>query len=184
MTCIVAVVRDGKAWMGGDSAGVDGLRLIQRNDAKVFEKDGFLFGFTSSFRMGQLLRYRFDPPRHHPKDDLMGFMATDFVDGVRTCLKDYGFAKVENGVEEGGTFLVAYEGRIFRVCDDFQVGESLHPYESCGCGEDAARGALFAMHNDFSNRTKVAPRVMVERALKAAETFSAGVRAPFRIIAT
>jgi ATP-dependent protease HslVU (ClpYQ) peptidase subunit len=182
LTCIVAVAKDGKTWMGGDSAGVCDLSLVQRADAKVFEKDGYLFGFTSSFRMGQLLRYRLSVPRRHADEDLMAFMATSFVDAVRDCLKEHGFARIENGVEEGGTFLVAVEGRIFRVCDDYQIGESVHPYDACGCGEEIARGALFAMHNDYSNRTKVAPRIMVDRALKAAEMFSGGVRGPFRVI--
>lgn len=181
MTCIVAVVKEGKAWIGGDSASVGGLGLIQRSDPKVFEKNGFLFGFTSSWRMGQILRYRFDPPRRHSDDDLMAYMATEFIDSVRACLKDYGFAKIDNNVEEGGTFLVVVDGRIFQIEGDFQVGESVHPFDACGCGEDIARGALHAMHGAAS---KIVPEVMVQRALEAAEAFSAGVRSPFKVISS
>lgn len=182
MTCIVAAVAKGGAWIGGDSAGVGGLSLAQRADPKVFKKGELLFGFTSSFRMGQLLRYRFEPPRYHPDCDLLEYMSTDFIDGVRVCLKDYGFARTRNGEEEGGTFLAVFRGTIFKIHDDFQVGQSLFPYDACGCGEDIALDALYAMHNDGSVKTPPHPNLMVKRALEAAQAFSAGVRAPFNII--
>lgn len=179
MTCIVALSRDGKCYMGGDSAGVDGWSLVQRADQKVFEKDGYLFGFTTSFRMGQLLRYRFEPPRRHEDDDLFEYMATDFVDEVRECLKKHGFAKVENQVEEGGEFLVCVQGRIFNVQSDFQIGESVHPFAACGCGESIALGALHAI---LESEKKASPNEILRRALQAAEAFSSGVRGPFTIL--
>ena len=185
MTCIVAVAQAGAVCIGGDSAGVGGYSLTQRADEKVFENEGYLFGFTSSFRMGQLLRYRFKPPRRHPADELVKFMTTDFVDEVRKCLKEYGFTTIKDAVEEGGTFLVGTEGRIFRVDSDFQVGESIHPYDACGCGEDLALGALHAVYSsglaDTPDRDTIG-RSAVQAALNAAETFSAGVRSPFHIL--
>ena len=101
ITCIVRLEFDGKVWIGADSAGVAGYSLVIRADEKVFIKNDFIFGFTDSFRMGQLLRYRFEPPKHHPDDDLMEFMSTDFIDAVRKCFKDYGFAEKKDEVERG-----------------------------------------------------------------------------------
>jgi hypothetical protein len=177
MTCIVAIEQGGNVWMGGDSAGVAGYALQQRADTKVFDNRGFLFGFTSSFRMGQLLRYRFDPPYPRDGDDLLRFMSTDFVDAARLALKHYGWLKVKDGVEEGGTFLVGFRGQIFRVEDDFQVGRSNYPFQACGCGEDIALGVLHALQSEASP-----PEMKLTRALEAAEAFSAGVRAPFHVI--
>ncbi len=54
MTCIAAVAHEGNVWMGADSAGVSGLALAVRRDPKIYRVGDFLFGFTSSFRMGQL----------------------------------------------------------------------------------------------------------------------------------
>ena len=57
MTCIVGLIDGRRVWMGGDSAGVSGLDITVRADAKVFRNGDFLIGFTSSFRMGQLLAF-------------------------------------------------------------------------------------------------------------------------------
>ena len=44
MTCIAALVQDGAITMGGDSAGVAGLRLHVRSDPKVFRNGDFQVG--------------------------------------------------------------------------------------------------------------------------------------------
>lgn len=175
MTCIVGLVDKGRVWLGGDSAGVSGLDLMVRSDPKVFRNGAFLFGFTSSFRMGNLLQHSLTPPRHHPDDDVFKFMVTDFVNAVRACLGTGGFARKDNNVEWGGTFLVGFAGRLFTIYDDFQVGENLTGFGACGCGESFALGALYASNGKD-------PRGRVKLALEAAAEFSAGVRGPFTIL--
>ena len=60
MTCIVGILEEnGDIYMGGDSAGASGNTLKIRADEKVFINENYIMGFTSSFRMGQLLRYGF-----------------------------------------------------------------------------------------------------------------------------
>lgn len=178
MTCIVGVVDKGKVFIGGDSAGVDSnFSLVQRRDRKVFVNGHYAFGFTSSFRMGQLLAYSLSPP--NPPDDnasLYGFMVTEFIDSIRHCLLSGGVAEKKDEVETGGSFLVAVAGRLFNISDDYQVGESIHSFDACGCGEDIALGSL------YSTREVKDPRKRIVAALNAAETFSAGVRAPFHIV--
>lgn len=179
MTCIVALAHEGKVYMGCDSAGVCGYSLQVRADPKIYRVGEFLFGFTSSFRMGQLLGYKFTPPDHDPRLPVEKYMVTEFIDKLRECLKAGGFAKKDSEVESAGTFLVAYKQRIFYVGNDYQVGENTDPYNACGCGEDLALGSLFStqQHAQF----ELTPSERVKLALQAAERFSAGVRAPFRI---
>lgn len=174
MTCIVALKADGTVYMGADSAGVAGTSLTQRADPKIYSVGTMVIGFTSSFRMGQLLGYKLKVPDHDPRMPAEKYMATEFIDACRTCLKEGGFAEKEKEAELGGTFLVAYKGRIFRIASDYQVGESVHPFESVGCGFDLALGALFATQD-----SALTPIERVTMALRAAETFSAGVRSPF-----
>lgn len=174
MTCIVGYVEGNTVWIGGDSAGVGGYSLTIRADLKVFRNGPMLFGFTSSFRMGQLLRWALLIPDHDPRVAVEKYMATTFVNAVRECLKSHGFAKKVNDVEEGGTFLVGYKGRLFCIGDDYQVQEAAEPFDAVGCGHEIAKGALFAT-------TAASGRERVERALQAAERFSAGVRAPFHV---
>jgi ATP-dependent protease HslVU (ClpYQ) peptidase subunit len=172
MTAVVGLVESGSVYIGGDSAGVSGLSLTVRADAKVFRKKHYLFGFTTSFRMGQLIRYAMDLPR--PDGDLDAFMTTTFVDALRTCLKNGGWAAKDNDREEGGTFLVGVQGRLYAVYDDYQVAKAADGYAAVGCGDQIALGALFA-----TSRAGLKPKRRVMTALAAAERFSAGVRGPF-----
>lgn len=143
MTCIAGVVDRGRVVIGGDSAGCAGWDLTVRADAKVFRNGPYLFGFTGSFRMGQLLRYGFDPPTPPAlPEDLFGFLCTRFIDAVRDALKAGGYASKEDERESGGTFLVGVRGRLFRIDSDYQVGESHQPYDAVGCGANVALGYL------------------------------------------
>lgn len=175
MTCIVGLAHNGRVWIGADSAGVSGYHLRVRADQKVFENGPYLFGFTSSFRMGQLLRHAFQPPRRERHVELPKFMATTFIDAVRTCLKNGGFAEKKNEQESAGTFIVGIEGHVFEVCDDYQVAEALDGFLAAGCGREIACGAMFASTHDT-------PRARILTALRAAEQFSAGVRGPFHVV--
>ena len=172
MTAIVGLVHTGTVYIGGDSAGASGWSLTVRADSKVFHNNGYLFGFTTSFRMGQLIRYALKPPK--PVGDIERFMATKFIDSVREALKAGGWARRDSEREEGGTFLVGVKGRLFTVHDDYQVAQTADGYAAVGSGDDTALGALFA-----TARTGLGPRKRVLLALAAAERFSAGVRAPF-----
>jgi hypothetical protein len=173
MTCVAALVYDGTIYMGADSAGVAGYALTVRADQKVFINGDFIIGFTSSFRIGQLLRYSLKPPKYRPEEkDLYEYMVTDFIDAVRKCLKDGGYVQIDKGEESGGCFLVGTRGRLFQIECDFQVGESIQTFDAVGCGRAYALGALSSTHSMEPER-----RVMLS--LEVAEKWSAGVRGPF-----
>jgi ATP-dependent protease HslVU (ClpYQ) peptidase subunit len=180
MTCIVGLLDDGDIYIGGDSAGVGGYALHVRADQKVFRNGPFLMGFTTSFRMGQLLRYKLTPPEHPyiagtgKRMDTYKYMVTHFVDAVRQCLKDGGYASKDKEVEEGGTFLVGYDGRLFEIESDYQVAEQAVEFHAVGCGDQIALGSL------YSSRGRP-PKERVVMALEAAERFSPYVRGPFVI---
>lgn len=176
MTCIVGIAQDNQVTIGGDSAGVAGYSLSHRADTKVFRARNYIMGFTSSFRMGQLLRYGDLPPAPTAEEcwDLDRFMATTFIDGIREVLSAGGYLRTDSGVETGGTFLVGVRGALYEVHGDFQVGRTLDAYSAVGCGEDLALGALHA-----TSDSSLSPRTRAEIALRAASHHSAGVSAPF-----
>lgn len=174
MTCIVGFVEGSKVWMGGDSAGVGGYDLTVRADQKVFRNGPMLFGFTSSFRMGQLLQHALTIPAHDSCVAVEKWMTTTFMDAIRDCLKVHGWATKEKEQEAGGTFLVGYKGALYEIADDYQVGIPADGFAAVGCGGRIALGALFA-----SAHLKGKKRA--EMALSAAERLSIGVRGPFRI---
>ena len=176
VTAIVGLVSDGCVYIGGDSAGVDsGLSLAVRADAKVLRNGKYLFGFTTSFRMGQLIRHALQPPKPpRPPAQLDRFMSTTFIDAVRDCLKTGGWVRRDNEREEGGTFLVGVRGRLYSVEEDFQVGQTADGFAAVGSGAAVALGALYA-----TALTPLSPKRRVKVALRAAERFNAGVRGPF-----
>lgn len=178
LTCIAGLEHGGKVYIGGDSAGVSGWSLQVRADEKVFTNGAFIFGFTTSFRMGQLLRYRLSAPEQLPSQDDYAYMVGPFIDAVRQCLKDGGYAEVHDQAESGGTFLVGYKGRLYYVGDDYQVGRLAHGYTAVGCGQDVARGALAILKD-----SDLAPKERVTKALEASEYHNAGVRGPFVVVA-
>jgi ATP-dependent protease HslVU (ClpYQ) peptidase subunit len=177
VTCIVGIEHGGKVLIGGDSAGTGGYHQTIRADEKVFLNGEFAFGFTSSFRMGQLLRYKLTVPDFVENADLDTHMVTSFVDAVRTTLKQGGFAQNDRGEECGGTFLVGVRGRLYTIYDDYQVARSVDGYAAVGCGDQLALGALYAT-------SQLRPKARATRALEAAAKFSSGVAGPFNFAET
>jgi hypothetical protein len=183
MTCIVGLVHNGKVYMGGDSAAIGGWNLTIRKDRKVFQNGDFLIGGTSSFRMLQLLHHAFVPPVYDPEVDIEKFMATTFIDAIRQCFKDGGYAKKTSEEESsGGQFLVGFRGRLFDIQSDYQVQESMDGYDAVGVGLEVALGSLHATsYPDLYDDADQGARGRVMMALEAAEHHSAGVRGPFYI---
>ena len=91
MTCIVAF-NDGKTlWMGGDSSSYgDGVNQII-SSKKVFNKNGFTIGYTTSFRMGQILEHYWPDIYIDPALELESEIVTKVVPAIRKVLKEHGY---------------------------------------------------------------------------------------------
>lgn len=182
MTCIVGIARaNGEVWIGGDSAGTnaDSQQTIETTEKVFFVRnahsgDEFLLGCSTSFRMIDLLKYQLIPPEVDG-NNLHRYMVIAFVEAVRTCLKEGGFAKKEDEREEGGYFLVGFRGRLFEVGSDYHVSEAQCGYHAIGSGDDLALGALFATR-DLDD-----PEARLKLALHAAAYHNSDVREPFII---
>jgi ATP-dependent protease HslVU (ClpYQ) peptidase subunit len=179
MTCIAGIVHQGIVFIAGDSAGSTSYQITTRRDPKVFRNGAAVMGCTGSFRLTQLLRYSLKLPAYASGDDLMRYMTIDFINAVRTCLREGGFAEKEKEKEHGGTFLVGIAGRLFYVEGDYQVGESDDDSYAIGTGDDIAFGALFA-----TRHLGLSPQERLELALQAAQYHIKSVRGPFIIEST
>lgn len=191
MTCIVGIETEGGVIMGADSAGVAGLKLEIRGDEKVCRSGRIVMGFTSSFRMGQLVRFAL--PNIQPEtSDLSSreaafeWAVTKFIPHIRKVLADGGFREKKDEVESGGTFLVGVGPYLFAVGDDFQVAHRLPVRgvlcNACGCGEDAALGAIYGITQHLPNRDYPDAHRLIGIALETAMLMSAGVRGPFVVM--
>jgi ATP-dependent protease HslVU (ClpYQ) peptidase subunit len=181
MTAIVGLVHEGRVWIGGDSAGSDGWVSTARSAPKVFANGPLIIGYTSSFRMGQILRHSLVVPDRGDAD-LEQWMCTAFVDAVRKALKDGGYASKKDETESAGCFLVGINGRLFEVQSDYQVAEQLEPWTATGSGEQLAVASLWTSAHVVGLRDQ--PEARVRLALQAAASYCTTVRGPFHIIVT
>lgn len=181
MTCIVGAIdkKTGTVYIGADSAGTGGTSLRLRKDPKVFIRKPFIMGFTTSFRMGQLLMSdeRFSIRQQKENESDYDYMVSAFIPAIQALFEKGGYLVVKDKVQSGGTFLVGYKGHLYSIHDDFQVGEHLDDYNSCGCGENYAIGSLYS-----TEKTSMPTAERVYEALEAAEHNCSGVRRPFNIL--
>lgn len=178
MTCIVGLKAKGKVYIGADSAGSGGGYTTIRADEKVFKKDGFIFGFTGSYRVGQVVRYAFKVPANI-KSCIDEYMVVDFVNAFRACLKDAGCLTTENGADESiGSFLIGCKasGELYSLQSDLQIGKSFDSYDTTGSGHALAIGSM------YSNGHIKDPKKRVLNALNAAQQFSTTVRGPMVVL--
>jgi len=176
MTCIVGIEKSGVVYIGGDSAAVGDMDITIMSESKVFRNGPVLIGYTSSFRMGQLLEHVLQVPENNGLDD-MRYLVSIFIPALRDCLKQGGYTNIHENEETGGVFLLGYKGKLYKVGSDFQVCRSASGYNACGCGESFALGAMYAASRNMQ------PDIAVEYSLAVSAYFSAGVRPPFRVLA-
>lgn len=193
MTCIVGIAVNGAVILGADSMAGDGYwnRRV-RADRKVFKNGELIFGFTTSFRMGQLLEHNLTPPPIQEGMEPYAYAVKLLIPEIRNTLRSGGFMKTENGVETGGTFLVGFRGALFEIDNDFQVAQSTERFEAVGCGAQYAMGAMHIAYDRafrqprrqdevWASDLEVAQGVL-QSGLNAAARFSAGVAGPFHFV--
>ena len=179
MTCIVGLTENNKVYIGGDSASASSNRITISAIPKVFDTGDFLIGYTSSWRMGQILQHHLQIDEAVlPKvgDSLWEFMVRVFVEEVRNLFKTFGYAKLENNEETAGEFLVGCYGHLYHIGIDYQVNETVNGMDACGSGEQYALGALYATKD-----SALTPYQRIDIALEAAAEFSPFVRPPFTV---
>lgn len=144
MTCVVAMIEDGKVYMGADHLGSDGFVKAEfvKND-KVFKNGDFLIGYTTSFRMGQILQYSWNPPARSEgvSDDV--YFYKHVLDSIHSCFKGNGFGEKRATDWEFGNFLVGWKGRLFEVENAMALEHE--KFASVGSGCYHALGALKAL---------------------------------------
>lgn len=165
MTCIVTYKKSGKVFMGADSNGTNGYNVFSRKDDKIFEKNRMVFGFTSSYRMGQLLKWKLDIPKHPVKMGVDSYINTLFLDAVIECLESGGYSTIEGNRKSSGVFLVGYRGRVFNIGDDFSIAESADKFEAIGSGAEVAKGSMSAL---LKYSKGISPQKLLTLALKSA----------------
>jgi len=165
MTCVVALHHEGKVYLGADSSAVENGGISTRIEPKIFKKGKFLMGYCNSFRFGQVVEYYFNPPKSK-SSNIMEYMVCQFVPELISVTK---YHDVE---ENTSSLIIAYEGKIFYIDSDWQVGWDTTDYHAIGSGADVAMGSLYSTEGQQ-------PLERLRIALEASEKFSTTVSRPF-----
>lgn len=170
MTCIVGLVRDGRVYMGGDSAAVDESHRMQVTEPKVFRHGPMIIGDAGAFRAGQVLRYCLKAGELNGwgHGDPLAWLVEVFIPPLRQVLEDHGVEK-----DQRCDMLVGLRGRLFQIDEEFQVLESAESFAAIGSGRDYALGALCAL-GDWHD-----PEFNVKRALEVSEQWCSSVKGPW-----
>jgi 20S proteasome alpha/beta subunit len=167
MTCIVAKVVDGIIHMAGDKCGSNGYTKSISTRPKVFKNGDFLIGYTSSFRMGQILEFYWTPPERGEAESCEEYIYVKVIESFVKLFDEYKF----DMALESGCFLFGYEGNLYMIQEDFAVFEGMD-YAAVGCGQDEAAAVLFTFNNfehDMDERSQL------ELAIAAAARAKVGV---------
>jgi ATP-dependent protease HslVU (ClpYQ) peptidase subunit len=179
MTCIAAVAKDGKVYMGGDSAMTDeGAGIISRMHLpKVFIKGEYIVGYAGSARFGKLMQHVFIypdvPARLKTSEQLDAFLNGLVVTSLRKQAQELSLEKEE---KEDFQVLVGLRGHLFEFDEDWAMFEVGRNYNAIGSGAAVALGSLFTTEvwKDPNKRIRVA--------LEAASLYTPYVGEPFDIL--
>lgn len=167
MTIVIGYEHKGSVYLGADSQYTAGRQKTIGKNSKVFIAHGIGYAFCGSPRMGQILQYHsVEVLSGLRKDDPFAYTVCCLIPMYRKILKEHGFTYVSNNVEEGGFFLIAFDGYLFQVESDFQVSTSDRPYIALGSGSEYAYGSLSATEDIYKD-----PRKHIEVALDVAKEF-------------
>ena len=183
MTCIVALEFENQVFMGGDSTAARGWEISKVADPKVFITGDFIVGYTSSFRMGQLLQYNLEVEGNNtdnPNLDLQ-YLVQTFIPAARRCLKDGGYTKIDNNREETGVFMLGYHGKTYSVFDNFQILRVLGGFAAIGAGNTYALGAYEMMKRKNEADLKKDPEAALLDILEVSGKLCGAVNPPYYI---
>lgn len=176
--------------IGADSLGGSSASWNDVASTKLYRPRTWLaFGFTTSWRYGQLLGHGVHdelPPSKVclpaiARDGAHEWIVRTLVPAMRKVLKDGGYATRKDEHEEGGTAVVAVRDTVVRVQDDYAVLESRAGYIACGSGQD---DAIVAARAARDLDPLMPPADLAAFALRHAELANPWVRSPFHFIKT
>jgi ATP-dependent protease HslVU (ClpYQ) peptidase subunit len=136
MTAIVGVEFNGKVYMAGDLQGTGGNNKIIHTQPKLFNKKGVLFGFTTSYRFGQILDHLLpDPVVPENPEEVYRWLITVLIPDIKKAMKDAEWTT-------GGSCLIGVKGQLWELQNDWSVLRSVSGYAAVGAGTEYGNASM------------------------------------------
>lgn len=174
MTCIVAVKIKNEIAIGGDTLGSNGFNKTHYTNKKVFSNGEFTIGYTTSFIMGQVLEHLWRPPARMEGTSTQEYLIVDVIPSIRQCFSNNGINEHKDGLNEGGSFILVFEGDIYEVQPDYSIMKSEQDFVSVGSGtyHASACASTLLKHN---NKLKLTAEQIVVESIKTASSMVTSV---------
>jgi ATP-dependent protease HslVU (ClpYQ) peptidase subunit len=177
MTTIAAIQGDGWVVMGADSQGTyNEYRNVYMKDHKVVDNNGVLIAGCGIGRGMNLLQRGWKapkPPRLEMEPDkLDSWMINKFLPGMRKVFIDNGYDMKDDGdyAQFENVFLVAVQGTLYIVDEDYSLDRDSRNYFATGTGGDFAQGSLYSAGPKIFTDVDLAAKAMTN-AVNAAKEF-------------
>lgn len=132
MTCIIGIECVDGAIIAGDYLGSNGFTKDHVTQSKISSHSGMLFGYTSTFRFGQIIECCMDDNTLYPPTDsgqTYSWLIRNFVPKVQKSLKD-----AEYVVKSGANAIIVVNKQVWELQDDLSVIRSESGITSVGSG--------------------------------------------------
>lgn len=149
MTTIAAIQGDGWVVMGADSqATYYEYRNLYMKDHKVVNNNGILIAGCGLGRGMNLLQKGWKAPKPRANmtpDQLDTWMVTKFIPGMRQLFIDGGYDMKDDAeyATFENVFLVAVQGELYVIDEDYSLDRDSRNYFSSGSGGDFAQASLY-----------------------------------------
>jgi ATP-dependent protease HslVU (ClpYQ) peptidase subunit len=142
MTCIAAIIKDGKAYMAGERAIVDDHQQMKSDIAKIWKSADYLFGYCGTLE-GQIVQNNFKPPV--PEGNVDKFMRTKFLESLKTFYDKWGIPAEK---DSDFSLLICVKGRMYEhEATTLTMISYDTTYHAIGSGAAYAMGSLHATQN-------------------------------------
>ena len=196
MTCIIAHTNGKSSFIAGDKLGSNGFTKSVQTESKVFEKEFIkinddagltrtkeimAIGYTTSFRMGQLLTYSLNLPLQDANETFPQYLVLKVIPIIRTMFKDeWGYRDASQDVG-GGQFIILHNHIIYEVQEDFAVLQPKTQITAVGSGTYHAIAAMEA-YIEVQDETKVELHNRVKSIFKIVSDNVTSVSSEFDIL--
>ena len=168
MTVIVGIANGTNVYIGGDRGVSDDETILSLYRPKVHINNGWLFGYSGSLGIGQLMEL-IDMPEVDKDTDVYKVLRTDVVTHMRNAIDLYSVSNAETASD----FLVGINGRLFEMnTADWSVAEIEET--SIGSGSSYALGSLYTT-KEFPAGPEYRINLAIESAIRYSPSCQGGV---------
>jgi ATP-dependent protease HslVU (ClpYQ) peptidase subunit len=178
MTVIVGLEFNGKVLIAGDIQGTGGNNKVIHTQPKVFNKNGIIFGYTTSYRFGQIIEHGLQNPIVPDNlSEIYKWLITVLIPSIKSSLSTANY-------EEGGNCLIGVRGQLWQLQSDFSVLRSVKGYDAIGAGSEYALGSVFTQLSLLHPKSLENAKALLSHAVEVAGIFCPSVGTSSTVIST